>query len=88
MPITKHLPFVSPIDQQKKFKAMSMLSDASIASESLMCESFMSSDASLSSDESRSRRSSLPVGRDDQHLSFLSSTDKQKEIKAMTIHNV
>ena len=61
MPITnsKHLPFVSPIDKQKKFKAMSMLSDASILSESFMCMSFMSCDASLSLNELRSCRSSL-----------------------------
>ena len=74
---------MSPIDKQKKFNAMLMLSDVSISSESLMCESFMSSDAS------RTHRSSLLDEMiDNQHLSFRSSTDKQKKIKAMTINNV
>ena len=67
LPINKHLPFVSLIDKQKKFKAMSMSSDALLSSDELS----MSSDASLSSDESRSRRSTR------RSTSFLSVVNRQ-----------
>ena len=79
VPITKHLPFVSPTDKQKKFNTTSMLSDASISSESLM-----SSDASLfSSDESRSHRSSL--SDDTINIFLFSRQQTKKKIKAATI---